>query len=139
MSDQKVHLKPSAASTADSEKTAAVSKAPSVMDYEKTDASLAPSAREPSAEPHTAPGTANSKERTVVEEAGEEAEEDDDDEDYPKAWRLTVITVALCLSVFCMALVCTSHAMVSTPADRLDRTTPSLQLLFLASQINSRR
>jgi hypothetical protein len=98
MSDQNVHLKPSGASTADSEKTAAVSKAPSVMDYEKTDAAQAP---------HTAPGTANSKEETVVGEADAAAEEDEDEdeEDYPKAWRLTVITVALCLSVFCMALV----------------------------------
>lgn len=104
------HLKPSGASTADSEKTAAVSKAPSMLDHEKADAFSAPaSARELSAEPQTAPGTANSKEKTVVEEADQGAQEVEDDEDYPKAWRLAAITIALCLSVFCMALVRTLH------------------------------
>lgn len=92
-----IHLKPSGASMADSEKTAAVSKEPSIADYEKT------TDRAPS-EPQTAPGTANSKEPAVVDESDEVAEEDPEHE-YPKAWRLGVITIALCLSVFCMALV----------------------------------
>ncbi|KAL1595710.1 MFS sugar transporter [Paraconiothyrium brasiliense] len=117
MSEQNNHLKPSGASIADSEKTAAVSKEPSVMDYEKADAvttSRAPSARETSAEPQTAPGTANSKEQTVVEEADQAAE--DDEEDYPKAWRLAVITIALCLSVFCMAL---DNTIIATAIPRI--------------------
>lgn len=29
----------------------------------------------------------------------------DEDTEYPAAWRLGLITIALCLSVFCMALV----------------------------------
>ncbi|KAJ4344607.1 MFS sugar transporter [Didymosphaeria variabile] len=111
MSEQNNHLKPSGASIADSEKTAAVSKAPSVMDYEKTDAI---SARETSAEPQTAPGTANSKEQTIVDEADRAAEEDE--EDYPKAWRLGVITIALCLSVFCMAL---DNTIIATAIPRI--------------------
>lgn len=35
--------------------------------------------------------------------AGETTEEDE--EEYPAKWRLALITMALCLSVFCMALV----------------------------------
>ena len=33
------------------------------------------------------------------------AADDDDDFEYPTKWKLTAITIALCLSVFCMALV----------------------------------
>jgi hypothetical protein len=39
----------------------------------------------------------------MIEETGEEEE---DDYDYPKSWKLGLISAALCLSVFCMALVC---------------------------------
>jgi len=91
------HLKPSSASMADSDKTAAVSKEPSIVDYEKTtDRALS--------EPQTAPKTSLSKEEAVVNEDDEVPEEDAEHE-YPKAWRLAAITIALCLSVFCMALV----------------------------------
>jgi hypothetical protein len=44
----------------------------------------------------------------------EEKKEDDgaetpkDEEEYPNAWRLTLISIALCLCVFCVALVCTT-------------------------------
>lgn len=127
------HLKPSGASTADSEKTAAASKTPSVMDYEKTDVR--------SVELQTAPGTANSKEQAVDEPNQAEEDDEDNDEDYPKAWRLAVITIALCLSVFCMALVrvpCTYLLVVGTLANNLDRTTPLSQPLSRASQISSR-
>lgn len=37
---------------------------------------------------------------------GEEEEEEEEQVEYPAKWRLTLITIALCLSVFCMALVC---------------------------------
>ena len=91
------HLKPSSASMADSDKTAAVSKEPSIADYEKTtDRALS--------EPQTAPKTSLSKEEAVVNE-GDEVPEEDAEHEYPKAWRLAAITIALCLSVFCMALV----------------------------------
>lgn len=44
----------------------------------------------------------------------EEKREDDDagtpkdEEEYPNAWRLILISIALCLCVFCVALVCTA-------------------------------
>lgn len=102
MSEKTDHLKPSAASLADSDKTAAVSKEPSVMDYEKTDA-VAP---ETATDPRTAPGTAHSKDVATVDDAEQTPEaEVEAEHEYPKAWRLGVITIALCLSVFCMALV----------------------------------
>ena len=96
-------LKPSGASVADSEKTAAVSHAPSVMDHEKTD-TVAPSTFDTSSEPQTAPRTSHSKDPAIFEEVDHNADQDGEIE-YPKAWRLAVITIALCLSVFCMALV----------------------------------
>src|SRR3954469_8917101 len=36
----------------------------------------------------------------------EKTSAEDDDYEYPKSWKLALITTALCLSVFCMALVC---------------------------------
>lgn len=112
MSDQNPHLRPSGASVADSEKTAAVSKTPSVvMDYDKADTaapSTANSARAPSAEhadPQTAQRNSHSKEDGHVDEVDAGIEVEDPEHEYPKAWRLAVITIALCLSVFCMALV----------------------------------
>lgn len=35
----------------------------------------------------------------------EEEEEEEEQVEYPAKWRLALITIALCLSVFCMALV----------------------------------
>jgi hypothetical protein len=35
----------------------------------------------------------------------ETANEEDEQVEYPAKWRLALITIALCLSVFCMALV----------------------------------
>lgn len=42
----------------------------------------------------------------VLQEAQREttAGDGEDEIEYPKAWRLAVVTLALCLSVFCMAL-----------------------------------
>lgn len=37
-------------------------------------------------------------------------DDEDDNIEYPSSWRLALITVALCLSVFCMALVRTLSA-----------------------------
>lgn len=39
--------------------------------------------------------------------ANEDSTEDkNDDAEYPSSWRLLLITIALCLCVFCVALVC---------------------------------
>ncbi|KAK4552984.1 MFS sugar transporter [Recurvomyces mirabilis] len=48
--------------------------------------------------------------------AAEDSEEEDDDIEYPKALQLTLITVALCLSVFCMAL---DNTIISTAIPRI--------------------
>jgi hypothetical protein len=42
--------------------------------------------------------------REVAPDAASEGEEENEDH-YPKSWKLGLISVALCLSVFCMALV----------------------------------
>jgi hypothetical protein len=43
---------------------------------------------------------------TTTQEAKEETggEEEEDDTVYPEKWKLALITIALCLSIFCMAL-----------------------------------
>ena len=46
------------------------------------------------------------KEDGDAETPGEEQEEE---EEYPNAWRLTLISIALCLCVFCVALVRTTR------------------------------
>jgi hypothetical protein len=38
------------------------------------------------------------------EETGGPTEDEEDDVVYPQKWKLALITIALCLSVFCMAL-----------------------------------
>lgn len=43
-------------------------------------------------------------------------EEDDENVEYPKAWKLAVITLALCLSVFCMAL---DNTIIATAIPRI--------------------
>jgi hypothetical protein len=55
----------------------------------------------------TAEHTQSEKHHAVEEDAGEVAAEEaaEDDDEYPAKWRLALITIALCLSVFCMALV----------------------------------
>lgn len=57
-------------------------------------------------------------------------------EEYPGKMKLAIVTVALCLSVFCMALVRGSfaHALSASSLTRsYNRTTPSLQPPFLES------
>jgi hypothetical protein len=54
--------------------------------------------------------TQSEKQHGVEEEAGDVAEkragnEEEDESQYPAKWRLALITIALCLSVFCRALV----------------------------------
>ncbi|EOD51089.1 putative mfs transporter protein [Neofusicoccum parvum] len=51
-----------------------------------------------------------------VEQAAAEATPDEDEDEYPKAWKLAFITIALCLSVFCMAL---DNTIISTAIPRI--------------------
>ena len=111
MSDQnKESLRP--ISMADSEKTAAQSVNPSVLDTKdvgSTMPSTAASMRETSAEPPTLEEKNQVEEKTSEQNSVQGSTSDpnaDDDYEYPKAWKLAAITIALCLSVFCMALVC---------------------------------
>ncbi|KAJ5639006.1 uncharacterized protein N7484_006868 [Penicillium longicatenatum] len=53
------------------------------------------------------PQNDSEKEASNMDEKSEDAkpgEEPSDDTEYPKAWRLLLITIALCLCVFCVAL-----------------------------------
>lgn len=114
MSEQKeMSLRP--VSMADSESTVAHSKEPSFLEKkepaESVMPSTAPSMREPSAEPSALEekeAKVQPDDKAAEQKSTASASDDDDDDDdfeYPKAWRLAVITLALCLSVFCMALV----------------------------------
>jgi hypothetical protein len=89
-------------SMADSEKTAARS----VGDLEKKEMGVGES-RLPSATPSVQEQLTDEKEPQVNEKRNSKASNSDDEDDfeYPTKWKLTIITIALCLSVFCMALV----------------------------------
>lgn len=52
----------------------------------------------------TAPRPDGNREEQTTSETGED--EKDQEGDYPSGWRLTLITIGLCLCVFCTALVC---------------------------------
>lgn len=39
-------------------------------------------------------------------QGGDDNQTDEGEEEYPNAWKLFLITIALCLCVFCVALVC---------------------------------
>ena len=129
-------------SMADSEKTAAQSVNPSFVDNKEVDASIMPSeaqsTREQSVEPETVEPKQETSEKTPEEKAA--SAEEDDDFEYPTKWRLTVITIALCLSVFCMALVSISCCgpFGYKSANPNTRTTLSSRLRSPASQISSK-
>jgi len=79
----------------------------------------------------------NSGEKVAAEAATEKTAEDD--EEYPKKWRLALITMALCLSVFCMALVSPRKRKFRKGNANLlvTRIILSLQRLFHELPINS--
>ncbi|KAF2098513.1 MFS general substrate transporter [Rhizodiscina lignyota] len=94
---------PSNGSLKDSTTTIARSGSPSLMDKE--------TAVEKEAEVHHPavpdPHSLKDEVQNAVEEAKEQDSGDNQEEDtydYPKSWKLGLITIALCLSVFCMAL-----------------------------------
>ncbi|KAH7132101.1 major facilitator superfamily domain-containing protein [Dendryphion nanum] len=112
-------------SMADSEKTAAQSVNPSVLDTKELGGSNIPSnaasMRENSVEPQGLDEKKNAAEITAERNSdrGSTAEavaEEDDDFEYPKAWKLAAITIALCLSVFCMAL---DNTIIATAIPRI--------------------
>ena len=68
--------------------------------YETALPSATPSVVEKSVEMET-----DVKEKEEIASQGDSTTTEEDEQDYPKAWKLAAITLALCLSVFCMALV----------------------------------
>jgi hypothetical protein len=95
--------------------TVANSTVPSVMEQKEMATSAAPSAasvreREQSAEPQVAAESTEKSPQDTVRGGGSVSDEDaEDDFVYPQGWQLTIITIALAFSVFCMALVSRSH------------------------------
>jgi len=87
---------------ADSEKTAARS----VGDLEKKEMGVGESGL-PSAAASVHERTGDEKEPGVSEKRNSKTSNNDEEDDfeYPTKWKLAIITLALCLSVFCMALV----------------------------------
>ena len=86
---------------ADSEKTATRS----VGDLENKEMGVGES-NLPSASASVHERTTDEKEHDVKEKRDSKASNsDEEDFEYPTKWKLAIITLALCLSVFCMALV----------------------------------
>lgn len=105
MSETNNHLRP--ASMADSDKTATQSHNPSVLGEKGVVESVIPPA---TGAPEAANPVVADEKATVDDKASNRnstasASDEDDDFEYPTKGKLAAITVALCLSVFCMALV----------------------------------
>lgn len=103
MSDPDSNLRPS--SMADSEKTATPSVQHAVTDEKKGPVETvlpATAAAVDAAAPIVSTGEKSSRPNSTD---GPTPQDDEDDFEYPTKWKLAAITVALCLSVFCMALV----------------------------------
>jgi hypothetical protein len=109
MSDTNNNLRPS--SMADSEKTATPSVQHAVAAEEKRGVveTVVPatgvSEKATEAATGTATGTGLLRDGEKRDLRASASAEEEDDFEYPAKWRLTAITIALCLSVFCMALV----------------------------------
>jgi hypothetical protein len=93
---------------ADSDKTATQSHEPSLLEKQGVVESVVPSTG--AAVLATEPAVADEKnvvdENTSKRNSQASLSEEEDDFVYPKGLKLAAITTALCLSVFCMALVC---------------------------------
>ncbi|XPT02149.1 MFS sugar transporter [Ascochyta lentis] len=100
-------------SMADSEKTAARS----VGEFEKKEMAVGES-RLPSGAASVHERTTNEKEAQVNEKRNSRASNSDEEDDfeYPTKWKLAIITLALCLSVFCMAL---DNTIIATAIPRI--------------------
>lgn len=104
MSETNDNLRPS--SMADSEKTATPSVQNTTGKENKGPVETvlpASTAAVDAAAPITGTGEKSSRPSSVASPTPEN--NDEDDFEYPTKWKLGAITVALCLSVFCMALV----------------------------------
>ncbi|CAN9450906.1 unnamed protein product [Alternaria alternata] len=98
---------------ADSEKTAAPSVQPTVIDEKKGAVeTVAPAAGVAVDAARPVTGEKSSRPNSTAEPTLE----DDDDFEYPTKWKLTAITLALCLSVFCMAL---DNTIIATAIPRI--------------------
>ena len=120
-------------SMTDSEKTAARS----VGDVEKKDIDAGESGL-PSAAASVHEKAADQKEPEVNEKRNSKASNSDEEDDfeYPTKWKLAVITTALCLSVFCMALV---GLITACTAPRIARLTMAGQHNYCNSHPSNHR
>lgn len=76
-------------------------------------------AQDPSVTLARLPTEAHSHDNQSLEKSSIDEPKDDDEEDntdYPKSWKLGLITTALCLSVFCMAL---DNTIIATAIPRI--------------------
>ncbi len=109
MTDTHNQLRP--ISMADSEKTGTPSHAPSVLGEKSLVEDVAPQTTGAALAAETILGDEKNHHNMVSDDKSSNristasAEEDEDDFEYPTKWKLTAITIGLCLSVFCMALV----------------------------------
>ncbi|KAF1920050.1 major facilitator superfamily domain-containing protein [Ampelomyces quisqualis] len=121
MTDVNNHIRPSTkASMADADKTASHSQQPSTLEKPGVVPSVMPSAAGAvnAVDPVIADEKHVANENTSKRISQASASESDGDEgfEYPKSWKLTAITTALCLSVFCMAL---DNTIIATAIPRI--------------------
>lgn len=89
---------------------------PSVHSARSKSDSQHPEGAEPASQAVEGANAIESAEKKVAAIVKEEEEEDEDGVEYPKAMKLTLITIALCLSVFCMAL---DNTIISTAIPKI--------------------
>jgi hypothetical protein len=100
--DTNVHPTIRNSMSADSESTAA-SKSGNPFSEKKVESEKAVEPEGPATANVIEPETETAGDEATKEKLSTSSEEDDDFE-YPGGWKVAVITVALCLSIFCMAL-----------------------------------
>ena len=89
--------------------------APSITDLEKTEAEQSQKATDGKESSTQLPETEMNAAEKRIDGIQKDAEENDE-VDYPKSMKLVLITIALCLSVFCMAL---DNTIISTAIPRI--------------------
>lgn len=105
--------------TGSGETTAAPSHAPSIVDEKQADThdATAVSTNGSRSESHDHAGDdLNPAEKKAEAISNDEEQEEEDNTEYPKSVQLALITVALCLSVFCMAI---DNTIISTAIPRI--------------------